>query len=281
MAWKPMGAAADFYDTLHEGVPVWMVTPLKRWLEGHYDSAELEIRSELFDTMSRNTSLIAPTLRSYGPGHMFANHDGEAVIRFLDFLVFSDRLKSQGSDGPCSVPRLAALDVRLALAGSAWKVGTRDDHWGLERRVPEGVQEAADHVVTTAGSAGALLSEAWHAAFGVRPDPEEAYEKAIKSVEAAATHVVEPKNRDATITSIAAVMRNQGDWALEITDRQGVHFKTLILDMTTALYKGQPSRHGAKDATNYRKPTQGEAEAAVMLAVPLVQWFHTGAVARR
>lgn len=278
MAWKPMGAAANFHDTLHPGVPIWMVPPLVRWLDGHYDSSELEVRCELFDAMSRSTSLIAPTVRDYGSHYFLANQDGDTIIRFLDFLVFSDGLKSQGSDGPYSVARLAALDLRLGLAGSAWKVGTRDDHWGLERRVPEGVQEAADRVVTTTGSAGRLLAEAWHAAFGVNPDPEEAYEKAIKAVEEAGAKVVLPKNPKATLGTMIATMRPHGDWVLEITDSNGARFGDVVLNMCEALWQGQPSRHGGN---GYRKPTQGEAEAAVMLAVPLVQWFHSGAVARR
>jgi hypothetical protein len=48
--------------------------------------------------------------------------------------------------------------------------------------------------------------------------------------------------------------------------------------MAEALWVGQESRHGGN---GYRKPTRAEAEAAVMLAVPLVQWFTSGAVAPR
>ena len=48
--------------------------------------------------------------------------------------------------------------------------------------------------MVTAGRAGQLLSEAWHSAFGANPDPEDAYEKAIKAVEEAAAQVVSPNN---------------------------------------------------------------------------------------
>jgi hypothetical protein len=41
---------------------------------------------------------------------------------------------------------------------------------------------------------------------------------------------------------------------------------------------GQESRHGGN---GYRKPTQVESEAAVLLAVSLVQWFTSGVLARR
>jgi hypothetical protein len=49
--------------------------------------------------------------------------------------------------------------------------------------------------------------------------------------------------------------------------------------MMQALWTGQNDRHAGQ--SGYTPSTQAEAEAAVMLAVPLVQWFSSGAIARR
>ena len=46
------------------------------------------------------------------------------------------------------------------------------------------------------------------------------------------------------------------------------------------LWKGQIDRHGTDDASTPLSVSQAEAEAAVHLAVTLVQWFTSGAVSR-
>ena len=135
------------------------------------------------------------------------------------------------------------------------------------------MQDAADAVMTTPG-AGVLLSEAWHAAFGRSPDFEEAYEKAIKAVEEAGSAKVSPKNGRASLGTMVRDMKAQGDWKLDLPTPDA----DAPVKMAEALWVGQESRHGGN---GYRKPTPAEAEAAVMLAVPLVQWFVSGALARR
>lgn len=69
-------------------------------------------------------------------------------------------------------------------------------------------------------------------------------------------------------------MRDQGDWSLPL---ESVSAVAAPLEMAKSLWEGQESRHGGN---GYRKPTPAEAETAVMLAVPLVQFFTAGLVAR-
>lgn len=105
---------------------------------------------------------------------------GEAeFLDFVDFLIYKVE-EQQSVDWQDT---LSKLEEFLANAGSEWRVGSRAGFASLEKRVPEGVVEAAESTITGSGSAGALLSESWHAAFGRNPDTEEAYEKAIKAVE--------------------------------------------------------------------------------------------------
>lgn len=81
--------------------------------------------------------------------------------------------------------------------------------------MPLGVQETADHIMEPAGDAGRRLSEAWHAAFGVNPDPSKAYGLAIKAVEDAAKPVVSPNDGKVTLGKMIGVIRDQG-WGLPL-----------------------------------------------------------------
>lgn len=195
-------------------------------------------------------------------------------FEFLDYLVF-DLSDIEYGDRT----KVDDLEEILLDSGSEWKVGVRHDNPGLEKRVPEGVQLAVDAVVETPGHAGELLAEAWRAAFGVHPNAETAYRKAVLAVEAAAIPVVSPTNTGATLGTVFAQMRDQGDWALSIT-KQHPHYPAskVLLGMVQLLWKGQ-GRHAGQ--TDWTPNTQAEAEAAVLLAVSLVQWFSTGAIARR
>lgn len=83
-----------------------------------------------------------------------------------------------------------------------------------------------------------------------------------------------PKNTRATLGTIIRDMRAQEGWALDLPASDS----DVPVKMAVALWYGQEGRHGGN---GYRKPTQAEAEAAVMLAVPLVHWFTSGAIQRR
>lgn len=74
-------------------------------------------------------------------------------------------------------------------------------------------------------------------------------------------------------------MRDQKDWALDIKKQHKDYPTTaVILGMVQMLWAGQGRHAGQPDWT---PNTQAEAEAAVLLAVPLVHWFSSGAIARR
>jgi hypothetical protein len=165
------------------------------------------------------------------------------------------------------------LENLLEAAGSAWTIGQRNGHAGLVRRMPESVQVAVEATLRQ-GSAGGILSEAWAAAYGRVPDPEEAYEKAIKAVEEVAAGIVSPNNSRATLGTIVRDMKAQKDWTIDLPGDAA----SVIVQMAEALWTGQESRHGGN---GYRRPTQSEAETAVTLAVALLQLFVAGSVGRR
>lgn len=196
------------------------------------------------------------------------------LLALIDFFI-ADWAPGQGYSSP------EELETILVESGSAWKVGTRDGYPGLERRVPEGVQVAAEQAMTTPGHAGARLSEAWHAVYGVSPNPTHGYAMAVKAVEDAAIPVVVPKQSGATLGHVIGQLRSDGDWSLPLT-REDANAPTAatVLGMCQALWKGHHDRHGG-DASAPQSVGQEEAEAAVQIAVFLVHGFAAGMIARR
>lgn len=283
MSWVPMGMTPEEHAVLVDGVKPWMRDDMTAWLflAVTLPGASRERRNDIdlvmdFDRRARSKDPLATYLRrGFRQLEQELWIDDDKYIRFLDFLVW---IKSQ--DLATHRDLLNALDAVLLAGGSRWKVGTRRQGPGLEDRVPLGVQEAADAVMSYPGHAGELLSEAWHAAFGLTPDFEKAYAKSIKAVEAAAIPVVSPKNTSATLGTVVGQMRGDGDWKLDLTREHGTHTSQhVVLGMVQALWTGQNDRHAGQ--AGYRPSSQAEAEAAVMLAIPLVQWFASGAIQRR
>lgn len=279
--WTPRGADPATHHALVDGIPLYMVSPLRAWFvdeysfvaSGTYRRAFRLDRMERYDLAARSAPYVE-LLRGYGPETLFERLTAEEALQIIDWTVFDN------ASEPHTKQRNEKLDGILKAGSSKWKVGMRDGVVGLEERVPQGVQDAAEAVMAKPGHAGKLLSEAWHAAFGINPDPERAYAKAIKAVEAAAIPVVSPKNKGASLGTVVAQMRDQGNWKLDLTREHATHTtQQVVLGMAQALWTGQNDRHAGQPG--YTPSTPAEAEAAVMLAVPLVQWFSSGAIARR
>ncbi|MCW3494173.1 hypothetical protein [Microbacterium sp. SSM24] len=284
MAWVPMGMSPEQHAELVDGIQPWMREDMKGWLARAISmnttsgpTVDHDLIRE-FDRRARSADPIAEYLQR-GGGSAFEYHlynDSALYIRFVDFLVWK---RSQEPQSERSAGILALLNAILEAGGSRWKVGDRRGVPGLELRVPEGVQQAAETAMSTPGHAGTLLSEAWHAVFGVNPMPETGYRQAVLAVEAAAIPVVIPTDPSATLGKVFTVMRDQKDWALDIKKQHKDYPTTaVLLSMIQMLWAGQGRHAGQPD---WAPNTQAEAEVAVMLAVPLVQWFSSGAIARR
>lgn len=288
--WLPMSVSPDDERALLPGIPAWMRRPLASWLHQtlHYTTGgqgtgrvtkthrRVEIVRTFDQRYRQERALLSESFEDHGFDRLEALlfNNPHIYFEFLDYLVFE---QSDIEYGDPAVVR--DLEEILLQSGSEWKVGTRLGNPGLETRVPEGVQLAVDAVIETPGHAGQLLAEAWRAAFGVHPNAETAYRKAVLAVEAAAIPVVSPNNTGATLGTVFAQMRDQGDWALDITKQHPDYpASKVLLGMIQMLWKGQ-GRHAGQ--TDWTPNGQAEAEAAVLLAVPLVQWFSSGAIARR
>jgi hypothetical protein len=282
--WRPLGYEGDeaaTYDALHEGVPKWMSTSFWDWVTKAFTvrmtrAGYSGYRDVFASELLRMAERVLRFSTAYGGGdvsrgvnalHTTISEAG-LELRLADFLL------SVGKDrGP--------LEKTLRESGSAWKVGVRSGKPGLVRRVPEGVQDHTDAVISRSGRAGKRLAEAWADAFGINPDPPSAYTLAVKAVEDAAIPVVVPNQREATLGHVIGQLKTDGDWRLPLTrEDSDAPTASIVLRMCQALWKGHHDRHGGGSHT-VPEVTQDEAETAVTIAVPLVHWFASGMVARR
>lgn len=273
--WLPLGRTAADNEVLVDGIPPWMAADLYSWITSTTKRlAGNQLSSTVVKAFDRRMRSAFPLYSEFVgvAGVLERRDDVDLTMAYVDYLV------ARCGTTPAFEKDIQELETLLAESGSAYAVGPRGPYRGIVERVPEGVTRSVNMAIDSTGSAGQLLAEAWYAAFGRSPDPEESYEKAIKSVEEAGVPVVTPNDSKATLGKMIRVMQDQGDWALEPVDAKDARDFGLLVAMCKTLWEGQPSRHGAN---GYRKPTQGEAEAAVFLAVPLVQWFSSGQIQRR
>lgn len=290
--WRPLGVETEDqiaeYDALHEGVPVWLDTALWAWIRNTITTHRRYrdgsgrfpmVQETLVEAMCQTLQIGLPAIRMRENGAaqgeaqfkivMAALKQSQKPLMIVDYLLAH---ADQADD--------RALDAALTRSKSAWQVGERTGRVALVRRVPKGVQVAADAVIASADRAGARLASAWEALYGIEPNASAAYGLAIKAVEDAAIPVVSPNNQSATLGTVLKQMENQTDWLLPMKrlDDQAPPTEVLI-GMARMLWHGQHDRHGGQPSAP-GDVSMEEATVAVSLAVTLVNLFSAGLVER-
>lgn len=294
--WRPLGVDTEDdiaeYDALHEGVPDWMAV-------GYWDWVKRQLSSQVYfgDRSGRyiipNTALIEQMGQvlqlSLSPVRlskyeMSRAKEGEDKVRKVvaelrlqdDELKIADYLLAFGPNSGHD-----ALDALLQRSKSAYTVGKRLGKPGLVRRVPIGVQEAADSVMGRAGLAGVRLSKAWEELYGLNLNASEAYRQAILAVEDAAVPVVSPNHGAATLGTVLSQIENQKDWQLPMhREHAKAPSSDVVMGMMRLLWHGQHDRHGGQPSAPGNVSVD-EATVAVSLAVTLVNLFDAGLVQRQ
>lgn len=256
------------YESLHEGVPAWLRQSLEDWTKDYLTDEYGVFVDNLLQQLERDLRL--PLDWPKAPGGLLMlklRSNTDLALDVVDYLLH------RGAD-PYAAVRLNSM---LEGAGSAWRVGAEGETFALERRVPEGVEASARAAIAVPGP-GEHLSRAWSAAYGRQPTPSVAYGEAVKAVEAAAQPVVTPADRKATLGKMITALRDApGKWEVVLAGPPGFDQVEVARLMAEVLWKGQTDRHGNTEPVPV---TQAQAEAAVQLAVLLVQWFVTGAIRR-
>ena len=203
-------------------------------------------------------------------------------LQYTDYLLM--KLDEDMRDEQCIFPsseefhsHIQNLDTILEESGSKWKVGERNSICGLEERVDPAMQQMVDNAMDSSSGYGQQLSEAWHYMFGREPNYSAAYAAAIKAVESIALPMVEPNNKDSTLSKASRVMRDQHwEFQIEAWEENNVPGGVIQLLMS-GLMNSQPDRHGGPDSGVVSKE---KAQVAVYSAVFLIQCFKAGLVRR-
>jgi hypothetical protein len=290
--WRPLSARSRIaeadvatYDALHDGTPDWlrgslvdwirslmMVSPPNRsgreWTRGPLRTLERTLRMPLN---------WHPREEHSAGENLIDQCHGDVCLDVVDYLL--SRMKGYDQERRAQ----AALSGMLRQAGSLWTVSPAPsgDGYRLVRRVEPTVEVAAQETFSR-GRAGAHLHEAWQSAFGREPNASHAYREAVRAVESAAQPVVSPTHATATLGTMIAAMRDAPHkWRVALANgEEAVHPVDVARQMAILLWKGQHDRHGTAAEDAPLSVDLDEAAAAVHLAVLLVQWFTSGAIAR-
>jgi hypothetical protein len=192
----------------------------------------------------------------------YAHSDQE---RYLDLLSASLQL------APLTL-EVQMLDSSLTRGGSVWRATER----GLERRVDPTAMVALDQATRLRDSASDELGEAWNRAYGRDPDASDAWDHAIKAVEAILREIISPDNHTATLGTLIRDLRD-GAPKFEFVLANALGGVPTLVAMLQLMYPN-PDRHSVP---NHRKPTLDEAHAVVQLAMTIVQWARDGQILRK
>lgn len=290
--WRPLGVDTEDeiaeYDALHDNVPEWMDAAFWSWVKdtvtvyrtyrdgsGRFAMANHELVEQMCQVLKIAMPDIRPWETSGSVGYDQLNKLMKVLRNSGKALAIADYLLAHHP-----TPDGAELDAVLSRAKSAWKVGSRAGRPGLERRVPEGVQVAADAVMDRAGRAGVRLAKAWEELYGIDPNASTAYGLAIKAVEDAAIPVVSPTNSSATLGTVLRQMEDQKDWKLPMErEHDKAPSGEVLIGMMRMLWHGQHDRHGGQPSAPGDVSVE-EATVAVSLAVTLVNLFSSALMAR-
>lgn len=254
--------ALEAYQVLYDDIPLWMIKGTFEWAASLLDCEEHLQAAEQYFRVILNWQEI-----SYGHRKGVAQLFDLVGIDLLDYCLGVH----------CSYRHVETLQDILDRSGSAWTVGEDpDEYYCLERRVDETAAGAADEEIRQRSNAAAYLRKAWHQAYGLNPNPSDAFRNAVRAVEAAARPVVTPRDNLATLGKMIPALGDKPEkWQTVIGDVDTVR------KMMETIWKSQFDRHGTDDTTRPLNVSQPEAEAAVQMSVTLVQLFRTGAIERK
>lgn len=269
-------------DTLHETVMPWMVEPLARWLQPLIVSGgDLEpvLNLDFIEALEMATRQRVPLDRR--DPMVDVRHRLETEPWFgIDaaaYAVTGTRVVRTPTHSR-TFPRAEELARLLHQSGSAWEVSELDIQDGeegekeliLTRRDLAAAKLAISDIRSQHERAGRFLTDAWKAIATRNPQPNEAYDKSVKAIEAAAQPVVTPNDHKATLGRMINAMKDKpSKWTFVLGDFD------LVIAMAERVWT-EHFRHGTQPREDH---TLQEADAAVHLAIPLLRYFVGGLVA--
>lgn len=280
--WQPLSAREEPYTFEagpYEGVPEWMQATLSDWVQRAFKTSDSPERYATFWIDSFERLSHTPLGRG---------SDRERLSKLVALVGSDERVALDVVDYLLSVLNTAnshnelltfEISILLEQSGSAWRVAEKGDGLQLQRRI--GATTGAAHQVALAPSdrAAEHLRLAVGRAFGRSPDPSGAFREAVRAVEAIAKPVILPDDDTATLGKMIARLRDAPN-RFDVAVYGGSGGVERLRAMLELLWKGQNDRHGTDAPDAPISVDQRAAEAAVHLAVVVVEWFRSGLVTR-
>jgi hypothetical protein len=218
-----------------EGVPHYLRPLLTGWLKNHYVISDNQFYSDMDDDALDQLAaeLHIDLIGATGGQKLEAIFNWAAdEERFLDVLHCTLQLPTQKEK------RTERLEALLASGRSVWRATGK----GLERRVDATATAAFEQALKPQDAASKELSEAWAKAYARGSDASDAWDHAIKAVEAMLRGTISPNNTQATLGTL---IRDLGNGAHKFkfvltNDLGGVH---TLLAMLQLMWPN-PDRHG-------------------------------------
>lgn len=122
--------------------------------------------------------------------------------------------------------------------------------------------------------ASSEVAEAWERVYGRQPDASDAWDHAIKAIEAIIIPIVVPNQAKATLGHvIGALGPTSTPFTFGLGGEQGIGIFVGMLRMIWP----NPDRHGNEDG---RQRTEIEGKPVLGLAITVVQWLREGLLAK-
>lgn len=284
-------AGASDFECLFPGVPPWMRESLWAWLKVRLSDWVHSSTSRQGGYFSPNASRIREIERICRVDSRWTGSGADHSDRYRGLEALRDVLYSNEtafltavdfylSKNPQAQP-VQELSTVLEDSSSKWRVGHIGSRQGLVERVDETVQRSADEIIRKGDRHGRLLAEAWQHAFSMQRNPSSAYRCAVRAVEVAAAPVLTPKDPAPSLGKMITALRDgMAKWRFAFTVDSAVDPKGVLLQMMQLLWTNDYARHINVDPNVPLNVSQEEAESAVVLALTLINWFASGAIAR-
>lgn len=275
--WTPPGVTstqAKEFLAIRSGLPRYIRPEIAGWIKQSANPNNLAPLNDLlrFQTVCRTNLGFVPgeyILWSTFIELMIKHWDEKILTNYIHFVL--SEINVYRVEPPAIQGRAQSLEEILVNGGSSWAVGWVQGRYGLLERIPAGVVDAVEGVVTAAGHASGLLRQAWDMAFGATKNPSHAYFDAVKAVEVLSCPLFSPNDREPTLGKDINVLRNKPEsFSFVMTGSKRSTPVEKLLSMMELLWHSQTDRHGRGD---YQDVSEAEAQAAVLLASTLVGWF--------
>lgn len=246
-------------DGPYEGVPPHLHHTVGAWLRNRFGwNSQKGMNNILMSEIA--SGLRIPVVRTHMPGgisdQIFGalETDGDLYLDCLDLTLHLGRGQVASN-----------LDSILRTGGSAWRVN--DTKTGLVRRADEATTDEYQRALSPGDAASSELREAWAAVYGRNPNPSDAWDHAIKAAEEVTIPLVIPKVPKANLGGVAGELKaNPTLWTFDLPANGDRNNGELLEGLIRHIWPN-PDRHGG---ASKRQPTQSEAEAAVQVAVTIV-----------